>query len=184
MSKTYTAGWRYYFFLILFTATSLVGARALYMLFAGQVSFGDDLTVGENKFLCIFAAVVLFLPLMSYARSSYYLWRQLIKYKGAVITLTDMGIENTLVFTWLFAFVFIRPVKLIPWETVKYYDENDGHPYVRLRTKEVQAGWTARLILRLWGYMFLHSFVKPHVSAEDVCAYEQRFSLEDGWKIL
>ena len=114
MSKTYTAGWRYYFFLILFTATSLVGARAEYMLWTGQVSFGDDLTAGENRFLCIFAAVLLFFPLLSYARSSYYLWRQLIRYKGAVITLTDMGIENTLVFTWLFAFVFIRPVKLIP----------------------------------------------------------------------
>ena len=182
--KTYKATWRYYFFAILFTAVTLLGARALYMLFAGQVSFGDDLTAGENKFLCIFAAVVLFLPLMSYARSSCYLWRQLIKYKGAVITLTDKGIENTLAFTWLFAFVFIRPVKLIPWESVKYYDENDGHPYVRLRTKEVRAGWLARLILRMWGFMFLHSFVKPHVSAEDVNVYEHRFSLEDGWKIL
>lgn len=182
--KTYKATWRYYFFAILFTAVTLLGARALYMLFAGQVSFGDDLTVGENKFLCIFAAVVLFLPLMSYARSSYYLWRQLIQYKGAVITLTDRGIENTLVFTWLFAFVFIRPVKLIPWESVKYYDEDDGHPYVRLHTKEVRARWLARLILRMWGFLFLHSFVKPHVSAEDVSAYEQRFSLEDGWKIL
>ena len=182
--KTYKATWRYYFFAILFTAVTLLGARALYMLFAGQVSFGDDLTAGENKFLCIFAAVVLFFPLMSYARSSYYLWRQLIKYKGAVITLTDRGIENTLVFTWLLALVFIRPVKLIPWEAVKFYDEDDGHPYVRLRTKKVQAGWTARLILRLWGYMFLPSFVKPKVSAEDVSAYQQRFSLEDGWKIL
>ena len=178
MSKTYTAGWRYYFFLILFTATSLVGARAEYMLWTGQVSFGDDLTAGENRFLCIFAAVLLFFPLLSYARSSYYLWRQLIRYKGAVITLTDMGIENTLVFTWLFAFVFIRPVKLIPWETVKYYDENDGHPYVRLRTKEVRAGWTARLILRLWGYMFLHSFVKPKVSAEDVSAFHTVFQIK------
>ena len=72
MSKTYTAGWRYYFFLILFTATSLVGARAEYMLWTGQVSFGDDLTVGENRFLCIFAAVLLIFPLLSYARSSYY----------------------------------------------------------------------------------------------------------------
>ena len=49
--KTYKATWRYYFFLILFTATSLVGARAEYMLWTGQVSFGDDLTAGENKFL-------------------------------------------------------------------------------------------------------------------------------------
>ena len=184
MSKTYTAGWRYYFFLILFTATSLVGVRAVYLLWTGQVSFGDDLTAGENRFLCICAAVLLIFPLLSYARSSYYLWRQLIRYRAAVITMTDMGIENTLVFTWLFAFVFIRPVKLIPWETVKYYDESDGHPYVRLRTKEVRAGWTAWLILRLWGYMFLHSFVKPKVSAEDVSAYQHRFSLEDGWNAL
>ena len=182
--KTYKAAWRYYFFAILFTAVSLMGARALYMLFAGQVSFGDDLTAGENKFLCIFAAVVLFFPLLSYLRSAWYLWRQLIRFKSAVITLTDRGIENTLVFTWLFAFVFIRPVKLIPWEAVKYYAPEDGHPYVRLRAKEVKAGWLARLILRLKGYIFLVSFVKPRVLSEDVEIYRDRFSLEEGWKIL
>ena len=182
--KTYKAAWRYYFFLILFTGTSLLGARVEQMLLWGQVSFGDDLTAGENKFLCIFAAVLLFFPILSYIRSSYYLWRQLIKFKGAVITLTDRGIENTLVFTWLFALVFIRPVKLIPWEAVKFYDEDDGHPYIRLHTKEVRARWLAKLILRMWGFIFLHSFVKPKVSAEDVNAYKHRFSLEDGWKIL
>lgn len=182
--KTYKAAWRYYFFAILFTVVSLLGARVLYMLLTEGVSFGDDLTAGENKFLCIFAAVVLFFPLLSYLRSAWYLWRQLIKFKGAVITLTDAGIENTLVFSWLFAFVFIRPVKLIPWESVKYYDEDDGHPYVRLRTKEVRARWLARLILRLWGYMFLVSFVKPRVLSEDVEIYRERFTLEEGWNIL
>ena len=182
--KTYKAAWRYYFFAILFTAVSLMGARALYMLFAGQVSFGDDLTAGENKFLCIFAAVVLFFPLLSYLRSAWYLWRQLIRFKGAVITLTDAGIENTLVFTWLFAFVFIRPVKLIPWEAVKYCDTENRHPYVRLQVKKVKAGWLARLILRLKGYVFLVSFVKPRVLSEDVEIYRDRFRLEEGWKIL
>ena len=182
--KTYKAAWRYYFFAILFTAVSLMGARALYMLFAGQVSFGDDLTAGENKFLCIFAAVVLFFPLLSYLRSALCLWIQILRYKSAVITLTDRGIENTLVFTWLFAFVFIRPVKLIPWEEVKYCDTENSHPYVRLRVKKVKAGWLARLILRLKGYIFLVSFVKPRVLSEDVEIYRDRFSLEEGWKIL
>ena len=182
--KTYKAAWRYYFFAILFTAVTLFVGRVLYMLLTEGVSFGDDLTAGENKFLCIFTAVVLFLPLMSYLRSAFYLWRQIIKYKGAVITLTDRGIENTLVFTWLFALVFVRPVKLIPWEAVKYYAPEDGHPYVRLRAKEVKAGWLARLILKLKGYIFLFSFVKPRVPSEDVEIYRDRFTLEEGWKIL
>ena len=117
--KAYKATWRYYFFLILFTVVTLMGAWGLYMLLAGKVSFGNDLTAGENRFLCIFASVVLFFPILSYLQSAYYLWRQIIKFKGAVITLTDAGVENTLVFIWLFAFVFIRPVKFIPWEAVK-----------------------------------------------------------------
>ena len=182
--KTYKAAWRYYFFAILFTAVSLMGARVLYMLLTEGVSFGDDLTAGENRFLSILLTVVLFFPLLSYLRAAWYLWRQLIKFKGAVITLTDAGIENTLVFTWLFAFVFIRPVKLIPWEAVKYYAPEDSHPYVRLRAKEVKAGWLARMILKLKGYGFLFSFVKPRVPAEDVDIYRDRFALEEGWKIL
>ena len=182
--KTYKAAWRYYFFAILFTAVSLMGARVLYMLLTEGVSFGDDLTAGENKFLCIFAAVVLFFPLLSYLRSALCLWIQILRYKSAVITLTDRGIENTLVFTWLFAFVFIRPVKLIPWEAVKYCDTENSHPYVRLRVKKAKAGWLARLILRLKGYIFLVSFVKPRVLSEDVEIYRDRFRLEEGWKIL
>ena len=182
--KTYKAGWRYYFFAILFTAVALLGLRVDHMLLSGQVSFGEDLTAGESRFLCIFAAVALFLPLWTYALSAFRLWRQVIKYKGAVITLTDAGIENTLVFTWLFAFVFVKPVKLIPWEAVKYYGDDEGHPYVRLHVKKIKAGWLAGLILRLYGFLFHVSFVKPRVSAEDVSVYQDRFSLEEGWKIL
>ncbi len=182
--KTYKAGWRYFFFLFLFTAVTLMGARVLYMLSAGEVSFGDDLTAGENRFLCIITTAILFFPLLSYLRSAYYLWRQLIKFKGAVITLTDAGVENTLVFIWLFAFVFIRPVKLIPWEAVKYYDRDDGYPYVRLHTKEVEARWLARLILKIQGFVFLYSFVKPRVPTADVEGYAHRFKPEEGWKIL
>ena len=184
MIKTYKAAWRYYFFLILFTSTFLLGARCEQMLLTTQVSFGDDLTVGENRFLCIFAAVILFFPLLSYLQSAYYLWRQLIKFKGTVITLTDAGVENTLVCIWILAFVFIRPVKLIPWASVKYYDQDNGHPYVRLHTKQAKAGWLARLILRIQGYIFLYSFVKPPVSTEDVDGYAHRFSLAEGWNIL
>lgn len=182
--KTYKAAWRYYFFAILFTAVSLMGARVLYMLLTEGVSFGDDLTAGENRFLSILLTVVLFFPLLSYLRSAWYLWRQLIKFKGAVITLTDAGIENTLVFTWLFAFVFIRPVKLIPWEAVKYSDEESGRPYIRVRVKETQARWLARLILRIQGFIFLYSFVKPRVDLEDIRPYSHRFKPEEGWKIL
>lgn len=182
--KAYKATWRYYFFLILFTVVTLMGAWGLYMLLAGKVSFGDDLTAGENRFLCIFASVVLFFPILSYLQSAYYLWRQIIKFKGAVITLTDAGVENTLVFIWLFAFVFIRPVKFIPWEAVKYYDGGEGHPYIRLHTREIQARWLARLILRMQGFMFLYSFVKPCVSKTDIEGYAHRFKLEEGWKIF
>ncbi len=184
MSKTYRAGWRYYFFLILFTATSLLGARVEHMLWTGQVSFGDDLAAGENRFLSVLTAVILLLPLLSYGRSACCLGWQLIKHKGAIITLTDAGVENTLVFIWLFAFVFIRPVKLIPWEAVKYCDEEDGHPYLRLRTKEIRARWLARLILRVQGFGFLYTFAKPKVIAEDIRPYREKFRLEDGWKIL
>ena len=182
--KTYKAGWRYYFFAILFTTVSLLGLRGEQMLLTGQVSFGDDLTAGENRFLCIFSAVILFLPLWTYILSSFRLWKQIIRYRGAVITLTDAGVEHTLVFAWLFAFVFIKPVKLIPWEAVKYFDDEEGHPYVRLHVKQVKAGWLAKLILRLRGFLFHVSFVKPRVSVEDVNAYQDRFSLEDGWNIL
>ncbi len=176
--KRYKAAWRYYFFLILFTAVSLLGIWVFYMLFAGQVSFGDDLTSAENKFLSVFTIVALSLPLSTYALSAFRLWCQLIKYKGAVLTITEKGVENTLVFTWLLAFVFIKPVKLIPWESVTYYDNVDGAPYIRMKVKEVNAGWLARMILRLFGFMFHVTFIKPKVSEDDILPYRHRFQIK------
>lgn len=177
--KTYKAAWRYYFFLILFTAVSLVGARAVYMLFSGQVSFGEDLTAGENRFLSIFTAALLCLPLWTYILSSFRLWKQIIRYKGTVMTLTEAGVENTLVFAWLFAFVFIQPVKLIPWEAVTYYDADDGKPYIRVKVSRVKAGWLGKLILKILGFPFHLSFAKPAAREEDLQPYAHRFSTKE-----
>ena len=174
--KQYKATWRYYFFLIFFSLASLLGLRVLFMLFNGQVKFDDNEAI--DRFLVIITCTMIIIVLSTWISSCLRMLFQLIKHKKSLVTITPNGIENTLVFINLFAFVIVSPVKLIPWEAVKYYD-GDENPYIRINVNMVKAGWFAKLLLRVLGYHFCYSFVKPIVSSDDVEDYEYRFSSKD-----
>ncbi len=98
--------------------------------------------------------------------------------KGCGLVITENGIENTVAVINIFAFVIALPVRLIPWEAIKYYDNEGNHLYVRVKTKEIKAGFLARLIISVLGYSFCHGFIKPDVKAEDIEKYKYRFSLQ------
>lgn len=169
--------WKVYFFLSFFSLVIIIGARAVYMLLGGQVSYGED---GEEigKGLSVFMAVLVSLVLSTYFITVLNLLKQIICFKRTALTITENGIENTLILLNLFAFVFVVPVKLIPWEAVKYFDSDNGIPYIRINIKEIEAGFLAKAVLFVLGYDFCFGFVKPHVCVEDVLQYQHRFNLK------
>ena len=117
--KAYKATWRYYFFLILFSLASILGLRVLYMLMNGQVS--DENGEPLDKLFVILTCTIIIVVLLTWIPTCLKMLWQLFKYKS-LLTITPNGIENTLVVLYMFAFVIVIPVKLIPWEAVKYYD--------------------------------------------------------------
>ncbi len=174
--KKYIASWRYYFFLIFFSLASLLGLRVLFMLLNGEVKYEDNEAL--DKMLVIITSTVIIIVLSTWILSCLRMISQLIRNKKSLLTITPSGIENTLVFINLFAFIIVAPVKLIPWESVKYYDGDDA-PYIRVNVNMVTAGWFAKLLLRVLGYHFCYSFVKPAVSVDDVEDYEYRFASKE-----
>ena len=168
----YKAAWRYYFFLILFSSVALLGAKVIFMLLNGEIMYEDE---PMHKSVAILISIPLCVVLSNYVITSYTLLRQLIKFEKSVVTITPEGIENTLVFLNLFAFIFVLPVKLIPWEAVKYFDEENT--YIRVNTKLVKAGWFAKLLLLVLGYQFCYSFIKPNVKSEEITPYQHLFKL-------
>ncbi len=175
--KEYRAAWRYYFFTALFTCVTFLGMYVIWMLLSGRVSFSD----GEmNKIIAILLSIMIGVVLCTYAITAFNLIKQLVKHKRCVLTVTSAGVENTLVFIAVLAFVIVLPVKLIPWEAVTYYDtdlDKNGSPYIRVKTKYVDAGLLAKFALMIMGYSFCISFVKPCVSYNEVDCYKERFNL-------
>ena len=66
---------------------------------------------------------------------------------------------------YLFAFVIVCNVKLIPWSAVRYVDneEKEGM-YIRVKSKEVSTSFIGRLIIGILGYHFCYSFTKTQLS--------------------
>lgn len=173
--KEYKLNWRFWFFFILFSVVVLIGIRVIYMMLTGQVVDENNEQIGF--IFALFICFPLSLVLLTYLLSVISMGKLLIKNHGCGLKLTDAGIENTVVFFFIFAFAIIAPVKCIPWEAVKYYDydKEDKFPYIRINTKMVQAGFFAKLLLKLFGYQFCHSFVKPNVTDEDINLYKHKF---------
>lgn len=175
MEKEYKLNWRYWFFLILFSGVVILGASVVPNLFAGEITDENGEPLGPA--FSIIIGTLMTLVLCTYLITVFTLLRQLVVRRGRGLKITDTGIEDTMVFVNVFALVFVLPVRCIPWEAIKYYDKTDKGLYVRVNTKQVQAGFLARIILKILGYQFCQGFVKPDVTAEDIARYEHRFSL-------
>lgn len=172
--KNYKLNWRYWFFLILFLIILILGIRVEYLALTGQIVDENGEKLG---FLWTFIPVAVITPiLLLYLTSFINMLKLFIRNKGCGLKISDEGIENTAVVLKLFAIVLVLPVKHIPWEAVIYYATEDI-PYIRVDTKQVQAGFFAKIILKILGYNFCYGFVKPAVSAEDIDCYSYRFSI-------
>jgi hypothetical protein len=174
--KEYKAGWRYYFFLVFFFLVSLMGIRIIWMLLNGEVLDGDE---EMSRELALFLATMFAIVMVTYIETTVVLIWQLVHFRGCALKITASGVENTLVFINLLAFVLVLPVKRIPWEAVKYADLDDGGPYIRVRMNQLDACWLAKLLLWILGYQFCISFVKPQVTCEDVKKYANLFSVAE-----
>ncbi len=169
-------GWRFWFFYLLLLGTLLLGLRAISMLLTGQVSLEDEPMSPAYAWIM---SILFAFPLSTYLYSVITMTKQLICHQATALTVTEQGIENTLTFVYLFAFVFVFPVKLIPWNSVKYWDDEETHPYIRVKVSRIDAPLLAKLILWIRGYMFCHSFCTPAVTCEEIARYKVKISSDN-----
>ena len=174
--RQYKVTWRYYFFLFLFLGTTILGTRAVYMILNGEVTYYDE---DMSRAFEIALSIPLSLVLLTYAKTTFTMIKQLFKFNKSGVTITENGIENTLVFINVLAFVMVSPVKLIPWEAVTFYIDVDGAPYIRVNVRLVKASWFAKLLLLVLGYNFGFPFVKPKVEMLDIMPYTYKFSAKN-----
>ena len=143
----------------------LVG-RVTWMWLNGQIV--EEHEPGADAALNVMMPIALVIA-SSYLWSALVLLRQYLVYGGKAFTLTEKGIENTLTFVIMFAFVFVLRVKCIPWETVTYADAENI--YIRAGRKHIRAGFLAKTIVAVKGFLFCHGFCKPELSREEFEAY-------------
>ena len=149
-----------YFFAALFGLTLVMIARVLFMLHNGEVSDenGEPLPSvisGLISFMLISVGITYLITFIA-------LIKQIVVYKNTAFRVDEEGIHNTAVFTWLFAFVIVSNVELIPWSSVYFADRETC--YIRVRKKGVRASLFGKTILWILGYNFCHGFISKKLS--------------------
>lgn len=170
--KEFKLNWRFWFFVMFLIAVCLFGAAAVSMLLKNEVALEEG---PMPPVLSWFLAVLISVVLLSYLYSSIVMLWQTFRHEGLGLTLTPAGIENSVVYINLLAFIIVAPVKLIPWEAIHYTDFDEKTPYVRVRIRKVDAGFPAKAILFIMGYHFCRGFVRPCVTVEDIQKYQHKF---------
>ena len=151
--------------------TALIGLLLILVLAAKGVSVlwtdtildetDTPLGMGVQRTLAVMIMVIC----SSWLYSALVMLKQCIVHRGRGFILTEEGVEHTLTFVLFLAFVFVLPVRRIPWSAVKAWDAETG--YIRVRRKPIRAGFLAKTLIAVKGYSFCNSFVKPELSSEE-----------------
>jgi len=143
----------------------LLAIRCIYMFFTGQII--DEKGESCGKVLDTVFGLLFSIIASSYIYSAITMLRQYIFHSGNAFELTERGIENTMVSINILAFIFVMPVKCIPWDAVKSVSP-DGSGYdASVNIKKVKANFLAKLVL-LTGYGFCNKFTKEKITEDEL----------------
>ena len=174
--KKFRLNWYFWFLSVLLIFVLVFGGKMAYALFTNQVQDENGLI---DPLTSLILAVIFAFIWVIYAISGITMLNLAIKNKFNCLEITDKGIENTAVFVNFFALIIILPIKFIPWEAVKSYENDVLGLRVRVHTDMVESGFLAKLILKITGYQFCQGIVKPKVTDDDLAPYKHRFSTEN-----
>lgn len=155
--------WKIWFFIFLFGGIVFMASYVVLLLVTNQIVDEDGLPL--HPLLIGFMCFMFCLVCSTYVATFITLLKQVTVHKNTAFRVDEEGIHNTLVFVYLFAFVIVCNVKLIPWSAVRYVDneEKEGM-YIRVKSKEVSTSFIGRLIIGILGYHFCYSFTKTKFS--------------------
>lgn len=141
------------------------------MLAQGQITEENGEKMTPILTAILFAVIVL--PTSTYFYSCVIMLRQCIKYQGRAYELTEYGIENTITAIVFLAFVFVLPVKRIPWHAIRMMEKKKRFYQVIVSVGMVDASLLAKAIIFIRGYNFCHKFSTPYVAHEEINYYYQ-----------
>lgn len=162
--QSHRLNWNIYIILAILIAFIVLLVYDHPMLLGGTVTDENGESLGD---MGILLATAIGITGLSYVFSAVSILYQLFFRGGKAFEITPDGIENTFVYANVFAFMFFRRVRLIPWSAVIAIEsENEGFT-LRVSKEEVKAGFVAKALLRLLGYSFAKGFISPELSKEE-----------------
>ncbi len=166
--------WKVYTFIVFFSFVLFMAGKAVYMLLGGQVTDESGKTL--NGALAIIPSILIIIVCSTYLLTVLSLLKNVLKYKGKAFTIDEKGIHNTLTFINFFAFIFVLPIKFIPWSAVSYVDMSGGPMYIRVKVKECKMSLLAKLVVSIKGYAFCYSFKKGNLKENEICFIMQNIA--------
>ncbi len=166
--------WKVYTFIAFFSFVLFMAGKAVYMLLSGQVI--DENGESFDGILAIIPSILIIIVCSTYLRTVLSLLKNVIKYKGKAFTIDNNGIHNTLTYINFLAFIFVLPIKFIPWSAVSYVDMSGGPMYIRVKVKECKMSLLAKLVVGIKGYAFCYTFKKGDLNENEICFIMQNIA--------
>lgn len=161
----YRVKWGFWFISVLCFFIFVTGPKIIMMLLNGEIAYEDGEVISgvmRTLMITLFSIVwILYLPTV------FSILKIVFVYKCKPFEITPEGIKNTFICIPIFCIMVVRTVKLIPWESVKYIDGEDGVMHFRLRLRKVKCGLLAKLYLFVLGYSFCIGLAGPRLSVAD-----------------
>ena len=126
--------WRFWFFTGLFGLISAMAVYVIALLLRGGVSDENGNVIGGAfRFIMVF---LFSLVALTYLFSFFTMLRQYFFFVGSAFEITANGIENTMTFVCLGAFIFVFPVRRIPWHAITTCMVDEGI-YIRMKRRDI-----------------------------------------------
>lgn len=158
--------WKAYFLITLFGCILPLAFHAVFMLATGQIV--DDNNMPLSGAFAAFICFIIIFVCSTYAVTFIVLLKQVIKFKNTAFTVDKQGIHNTVVIMNLFAIVIAVPIKHISWRSVSCVDTDDVSVYIRVKVRELEASFIAKLVLKITGYRFCHTLITEKLLPDEI----------------
>lgn len=146
---------KFYIISILFLGIVMFGWYGVFFLNKNQILMEDNLPMDNQTKM--FLSVAMSLIVLSWTFSCLALVRQILR--GCAFSMDDEGVNSTVTAIVVLAFIFVVPIRKIPYSAIERISKEDGMLTLHINKSEVEMISILRIFARK-KYHFFYGFTK------------------------
>ena len=154
------------FAVMIIIALAVIGAAyASFLIINNEVTYedGEPLPLVIRVLICTLLGIVSF----GYVISCIRFLNHIVKHGKTAFKISEQGIHDTVILLNVLAFVFVVPVKFIPWSEITYAEKIGEMVYIRAKVKKIKTSLLGKIIIGILGYDFCRSSVSGRFTNQE-----------------